>query len=79
MNIDLISDIKVLITIELGKRKMTLREIMSLTHGTILELTTKIEEPLNFYVNGKMFGNCEIVQMPNAKYGMRVLEIFNKK
>jgi flagellar motor switch protein FliN/FliY len=79
MNTELIKDIKVELTVEIGRKKMTLKEILSTNHGSILELDNKTGTPLNFFVNGKLFGTCEIVQMPNDKLGMKVVQIFGKK
>lgn len=77
--IDGIKDIKVEITVILGSKKMSIQEIMKTTHGSIIELNTKVGEPLVFYVNGKRFGTCEIVKMSNEKLGMKIKEIFKKK
>jgi flagellar motor switch protein FliN/FliY len=79
MNTEIIKDIKVEITVEIGRAKITLKDLVSTNPGSILELNTKVGEPIKFYVNGKLFGTCEIVQMPNDKIGMRVLEVFGKK
>jgi flagellar motor switch protein FliN/FliY len=78
MNTELIKDIKVEITVEIGRKKITIKELLSINQGSIVELETKTDEPLKFFVNGKLFGTCEIVQMPNNKIGMRVLQIFGK-
>jgi flagellar motor switch protein FliN len=79
MNAELIRDIKVEITVEIGRTQITIKDLLSTTHGSIVELDNKTQQPLNFFVNGKLFGTCEIVQMPNDKLGMRVLQIFGKK
>ena len=79
MNTELIKDIKVEITVEIGRKKITIKELLSINQGSIVELDNKTDAPLKFFVNGKLFGTCEIVQMPNDKLGMRVLQIFGKK
>ena len=77
--IDGIKDIKVEITVILGSKKMSIHDIMKTNHGSIIELNTKVDEPLVFCVNGKRFGTCEIVKLPNEKLGMKIVEIFKKK
>ncbi len=74
-----IMDLKVLVSVELGKKKMLLSEFLKTNHGTVLELDTESENSLLFYVNNKPFGVCEIVKMPNDRLGLRVIEIFKKK
>lgn len=77
--IENIQDIKVEITVIFGSKKMSIQEIMKTNHGSIIELNTKVGEPLVFCVNGKRFGTCEIVKMQNEKLGMKIIEIFKKK
>ena len=73
-----IEHIAVTITVELGRVKMPIRDLLKLAKGAIVPLDKLAGEPLNFYVNGKLFGSCEIVQV-NDKFGMRILEIFFKE
>ena len=56
---------------------MPIRELLNLANGAILTLDSIAGEPLKFYVNGKLFGLCEVVQI-NDKFGMRIIEIFKK-
>ncbi len=76
INNDLIMDLKVLVTVELGNKKMLISEFLKTNHGTVLELDKESKEALTFYVNDRPFGLCEIVKMPNDKLGMRVLKVF---
>ncbi len=79
MKKNLILELNVRLSVELGQKKMMLSEFLKTNHGTILELNKESKEPLTFFVNGKEFGVCEIVKMPNDKLGMRILEIFENK
>lgn len=79
MNTNLILDLRVHVSVELGDKKMLLSELLQSNHGTVLELNKESKEALTFFVNNKPFGICEIVKMPNDKLGMRILEIFEGK
>ena len=72
-----IEHIPITISVELGRVKMPIKDLLKLAQGAIVPLDKLAGEPLNFYVNGKLFGTCEIVQV-NDKFGMRILEIFSK-
>lgn len=76
-NFESISNIQVVITVELGKTKIAIKDLLKLANGAIVELDTYVGKPLNFFVNGKLFGSCDIVQV-NGKFGMRIVEIFKK-
>lgn len=79
LNNSALIDLKIVISVELGKKKMLLSEFLKTNHGTVLELDTKSNNSLTFYVNNKPFGICEIVRMPNDKLGLRVIEVFKKQ
>ncbi len=72
-----IEHLPVTISVELGRVKMPIRELLKLAQGAIVSLDKVAGEPLNFYVNGKLFGTCEVVQV-NDKFGIRIVEIFSK-
>lgn len=76
-NLKNIEHLTVMITVELGKTKMSIRELLKLAQGSVVILDKVAGEPLNFYVNGKLFGTCEIVQV-NNKLGMRIIELYSK-
>ena len=71
---DAIADISVQITVELGSKKMNIRDILSLSHGSIVELNEIVGEPLRLLVNGKLIGYGEVV-VCNEKYGIRITDI----
>lgn len=77
-NIDQISDIPVTLTVELGTRKMSIKDILSLNHGSVVELNEQAGEPLKILVNGKLIGYGEVVSL-NDKYGIRVTDVIKSK
>lgn len=73
---DLILDIPLDISVELGKVKIPVNELLQLGHGSILELTKPVDEPLDIYVNNKLVAKGEVVILDD-KFGIRVADIIN--
>jgi len=73
---DLILDIPLDVTVELGKVKMAINELLQLGQGSIIELSRHVEEPLDIYVNNKLVARGEVVIL-EEKFGMRVADIVN--
>jgi len=64
--LDLVMDIPVEITVELGETQMSLREVMQLAPGSVIELNKKADEPVNLYVNRKLVAQGEVVLVDNS-------------
>lgn len=77
-NIGLILDIPLQITVELGRTKMTIKELLRLGEGSIVELPVPAGEPLDILVNQKPIAKGEVVVV-NEKYGVRILSIISEK
>ncbi|HNC50919.1 MAG TPA: flagellar motor switch protein FliN [Accumulibacter sp.] len=72
--LDLILDIPVQITVELGRTKITIKNLLQLAHGSVVELDAMAGEPLNVFVNGTLIAQGEVVVV-NDKYGIRLTDI----
>ncbi len=75
-DLDLILDIPLDITVELGKVKMPINELLQLGQGSIIELTKSVGEPLDIYINNKLIAKGEVVIL-DEKFGIRVADIIN--
>jgi len=75
-DLDLILDIPLDISVELGKAKIPVNELLQLGQGSILELTKPVGEPLDIYVNNKLVAKGEVVILDD-KFGIRVADIIN--
>ncbi|CUR53033.1 Flagellar motor switch protein FliN [Buchnera aphidicola (Tuberolachnus salignus)] len=73
-NINIISQIPVTITVELGHKNITIKELLSLSSGSIISLKEKEGEHLNILVNGNLIAKGELV-MIQKKYGIRITSI----
>lgn len=75
-NIDRIIDVPLQVTVELGKTKKTIREVLDLSSGSIVVLDKLAGEHVEVYVNGKLVARGEVVVI-EENYGVRITEIVN--
>ncbi|MCR5256415.1 MAG: flagellar motor switch phosphatase FliY [Acetatifactor sp.] len=73
-NIDLIMDVPLEVTVELGRTTKSISEILNFTPGTIIELERIAGEPIDVLVNGKFVAKGEVVVIEES-FGVRVTEI----
>ncbi|MDR1424883.1 MAG: flagellar motor switch protein FliN [Azoarcus sp.] len=71
---DMILDIPVQITVELGRTKITIRNLLQLAHGSVVELEGLAGEPMDVLVNGTLIAQGEVVVV-NDKFGIRLTDI----
>jgi flagellar motor switch protein FliN/FliY len=74
--IDLIADIPVRVTVELGKTRKNISEILGMTIGSVIELDKMAGEPVDVLVNGKLIARGEVVVI-DENFGVRITEILN--
>ena len=73
-NIDLIMDVPLEVTVELGRTSKSIKEILEFTPGTIIELERIAGEPIDVLVNGKLVAKGEVVVI-EENFGIRVSDI----
>lgn len=73
-DIDMIMDIPVQLTVELGRTRMTIKNILQLGQGSVVELDGLAGEPMDIFVNGYLIAQGEVVVV-DEKYGIRVTDI----
>ncbi len=73
-NINLIMDVPLEVTVELGRTNKSIKEILDFTPGTIIELNKLAGEPIDVLVNGKFVAKGEVVVIEES-FGIRVTEI----
>ncbi|HEU4419940.1 MAG TPA: flagellar motor switch protein FliN [Planctomycetota bacterium] len=77
-NLDLLLDIDIPISVEVGRAQMTLEEVLRLVPGSVIALDKKAEEPVDLRVNGKLVARGEIVQLDDS-YGLRITQIVDRE
>jgi flagellar motor switch protein FliN len=75
-DLDLILDIDLNVSVELGKVKMPVKDLLQLGQGSIVELAKSVGEPLDIYVNNTLIAKGEVVIL-DEKFGIRVADIIN--
>jgi flagellar motor switch protein FliN len=71
---DVIMDIPVHLTVELGRTKIAIRNLLQLAHGSVVELDGLAGEPMDVLINGTLIAQGEVVVV-NDKFGIRLTDI----
>ena len=78
VSLDLILDISMPVTVELGRSQMTVQELLRLGVGSVVELDKMAGEPADLYVRDVRFARGEVVGVDN-NFGLRITEIIDRK
>jgi flagellar motor switch protein FliN/FliY len=74
VNLSLVMDVELNVTLRFGQRQLTLREVLELTSGSVVELDRQVEEPVELLLEGKVIARGEAVVV-DGNYGLRVTEV----
>ena len=74
LNLDLIMDVRLALTLEVGRARISVRNLLGLTQGSVVELDKLAGEPLDVLVNGTLVAHGEVVVV-NEKFGIRLLDV----
>lgn len=74
MSLDLILDVPVNISLEVGRVRVPIRQLLKFQQGSVIELDRAAGEPLDVYVNGTLVAQGEVVVV-NERFGVRLTEI----
>lgn len=77
-NLNLILDIPLRVTVELGRTKMVVSELLTIGQGSVIELNKLAGEPMEILVNDKLVARGEAVVV-NEKFGVRLTDIISPK
>ena len=75
-NLDFILDIPLEISVELGRTKLMISELLQLGQGSVIELNKLSGEPLEIFVNQRLIARGEVVVV-NEKFGIKMTDILN--
>ncbi len=73
-DIDMILDIPVMLTVELGRTKLPIKNLLQLSRGSVIELNGMAGDPLDILVNGCLIAQGEVVVV-NERFGIRLTDI----
>lgn len=74
VNLSLVMDVELNVTLRFGQRQLSLREILDLTTGSVVELDRQVEEPVELLLDGTVIARGEAVVI-DGNYGLRVTEV----
>ncbi|MFH1491513.1 MAG: flagellar motor switch protein FliN [Pseudomonadota bacterium] len=75
-NMDFLLDIPLEISVELGKTRMSIGDLLKLSQGSVVELDKLMDQPLEIYVNKRLMAQGEVVVV-NDKFGIRLINIIS--
>ncbi|MFZ2006237.1 MAG: flagellar motor switch protein FliN [Stellaceae bacterium] len=76
--LDLVFDVPVSLSVELGRTEVPIREVVNLGRGSIIELDRGPGAPLDVRVNGVLIGRGEVVLINSEKLGLRFVEVVSQ-
>ncbi len=74
--IEFLSDVELEFEVILGSAKCTIRDLLSLSNGSIVELDRSTGEALDLLLNGQLFAKCEVLVV-DEKFGVRITEVID--
>ena len=74
VNLDVILDVSVTLSMEVGRARIPIRNLLQLSQGSVVELDRAAGEPLDVYVNGTLVAHGEVVVV-NEKFGVRLIDV----
>lgn len=76
INLDVILDVPVDISMEIGRTKISIRNLLKLNQGSVIELDRLAGEPMDVLVNGTLIAHGEVVVV-NDKFGIRLTDVIS--
>ena len=74
VNLDVILDVPVTLSMEVGRTRIPIRNLLQLNQGSVVELDRAAGEPLDVFVNGTLVAHGEVVVV-NEKFGIRITDV----
>ncbi len=76
LNLDVVLDIPVTLSMEVGRSRISIRNLLQLSQGSVVELDRATGEPLDVYVSGTLIAHGEVVVV-NDKFGIRLTDVIS--
>ncbi len=76
LNLDVVLDIPVTLSMEVGRSRVSIRNLLQLNQGSVVELERATGEPLDVFVNGTLIAHGEVVVV-NDKFGIRLTDVIS--
>jgi len=76
-NIDVVLDVRVNVTVQLGSADLPMRELVELSPGSVIQLHQQAKDPVGLYVNGKLVAYGEVVVVEDH-FGIKITELIGE-
>ncbi len=76
VNLEVVLDIPVTLSLEVGRSRISIRNLLQLNQGSVVELDRATGEPFDIYVNGTLIAHGEVVVV-NEKFGIRLTDVIS--
>ena len=76
LNLEVVLDIPVTLSMEVGRSRISIRNLLQLNQGSVIELERAVSEPLDVFVNGTLIAHGEVVVV-NEKFGIRLTDVIS--
>lgn len=76
-NLDLLLDVNLKISVELGRARLKFRDVLNLSAGSVVELTRQTSEPVDIMVNGALLATGEVVVVDDH-FAVRIIKLLNR-
>lgn len=76
-NLDLLLDVNLQVTVELGRAQLKFRDVLNLAQGTVVELSRQTSEPVDILVNGALLATGEVVVVDDH-FAVRITKLLNR-
>ena len=76
--LDLVLDVKVKVTVQLGACQLPMRDVLALTQGAIVQLQHRASDPVGLYVNDKLVAYGEVVVVEES-FGLKITELVQSR
>lgn len=74
INLDALLDVQVTLSVEIGRSRLPIKQLLTLNQGAVIELDREVNEPLDLLVNGTLMARGEVVVV-DGKFGLRLIDI----
>lgn len=74
IDLDLLMDVQVTLSVEIGRSRLPIKELLALAEGSIVSLDRGVSEPLDLMVNGTLIARGEVVES-GGQFGLRLIDV----
>ncbi len=74
INFDLLMDVPVTLSVEIGRTRIPIKDLLALNQGSVVELDREVNDPLDLMVNGMLIARGEVVEL-DGRFGLRLIDV----